>query len=117
MNVFLSKSAIELEFQSVDFILKTQRQIAKDFNLSSVDFDTVFLNQELDYDEILIEIQNKLVEVMKLGETQLLQLLYQIDIPQNHFLELLNKPTLEVLLSDLILRREAYKVHLRNRFS
>ena len=116
MNIFLSKSAVEIEFQSVDFVLKTQQQIAKDFNLSAVDFDALFLSQELDYDEILIEVQAKLVEVMKFGETQLLQLMYQIDIPQSQFLDLLGKSTIAEELSELILRREAYKVYLRSKF-
>lgn len=116
MNVFLPKSEVEIEFQKNDFVLKTQRQIAKDFNQSGIEFDPDFSNQELDYDQIQLEVESQLIQVMRLGETQLLQLLYQIDIPQSSFLDLLGKTNIAELLSDLILRREAYKVYLRSKF-
>ena len=117
MNIFLSKSNIELEFTSSEFVIKTQKQIAKDFSLYGIMFDQQFENTAFHFNEIINFIAEKLIEVIQLGETRLLQLLYQIDIPQNHFLDLLNKPDLALKLSDLILRREAYKVHLRKLYS
>ncbi|MCH2229707.1 MAG: hypothetical protein MK105_05125 [Crocinitomicaceae bacterium] len=117
MNIFLSKSNVESEFNSSEFVIKTQKQIAKDFSLYGIMFDKQFENTAFHYNQIIDFVAEKLIKVMQLGESQLLQLLYQIDIPQNHFLELLNKTDFPILLSDLIIRREAYKVHLRYRFS
>lgn len=117
MNIFLSKKSVNEEFTSSDFVIKTQKQIIKDFGLTNVQFAPTFENTVHSYEDLIDIISEKLVEVMKTGETQLLQLLYQIDIPQNHFLELISKPELPILLSDLILRREAYKIHLRSLYS
>jgi hypothetical protein len=116
MKSSLSTSELILEFQTVDFVLKTQRQIAKDFSSSGILFNDLFEKVELSYDVLISTIASKLEEVMMHGETQLLQLLYQIDIPQNHFLDLLNQEDFGLKLSALILRREAYKVYLRSKF-
>ena len=119
MNVFLTKAAIKLEFKSHEFTLKTQFQIVKDFNLSGIHFNSQFSSKELEYDQIILEIESNLVKVIKFGETQLLQLLqllYQIDIPQSRFLSLLGNPKMLGELSELILKREAYKIYLRRRF-
>jgi len=114
--LFLSKNDLDSAFQSNDFVLKTQLQIMKDFNQSGVNFTAQFSLKKLNYDQIIQEIESKLIEVMKLGETQLLQLLYQIDIPQSDFTTLLKSPNISGELSILILQREAYKVHLRGLF-
>lgn len=116
MNVFLTKASIKLEFQSHEFTLKTQCQIVKDFNLSGIHFNSQFSSKELEYDQIILEIESSLIKVIKFGETQLLQLLYQIDIPQSHLLNLLGNPKMLEELSELILQREAYKTYLRRRF-
>jgi len=116
MTLFLTKSVIEVEFKSQGFVLKTQRQIVKDFNRSGIDFNAKFSLEELKYDQMIFEIRSKLIEVMKFGEAQLLQLLYQIDVPQSHFTTLLENPNISDELSELILRREAYKVYLRSKF-
>jgi hypothetical protein len=116
MTLFLTKPAVELAFQSHEFVLKTQLQIVKDFNRSGVDFDSQFSLKEFDYDQIIVEIESTLLKVMTSGKAQLLQLLYQIDIPQSHFLALLKNPKLSGELSELILRRDAYKVYLRSKF-
>ena len=116
MKLFLSGEELQLQFQVSDFILKTQRQIAKDFYSSGIDFGSTFETHELSYNEILQEVAQKLEDIMKLGETQLLQLLYQIDVSQNQFLELVNREDFIVQLGELIVRREAYKVYLRGKF-
>ena len=116
MNLFLSKNDIDLEFKSGDFILKTQQQIIKDFNQSGINFNVEFSLKKFDYNQIILEIESKLIEVVKLGETKLLELLYQIDIPQSDFTTLLKSPKISSELSKLILQREAYKVHLRGLF-
>lgn len=87
----------------------------KDFYPSGIRFGTDFEIHASTYDEIILQLGNKLSELMTLGERQTLQLLYQIDIPQSDFLNLTTDPEFISKMSLLILRREAYKVYLRSR--
>ncbi|MBL1279892.1 MAG: hypothetical protein COA33_006455 [Fluviicola sp.] len=116
MNYSLTKQQVLSEFESSSFILKTQQQIAKDLAPFSIEFNTDFVTNSLFYDDILIELGNKLAELMKFGETQFMQYLYQVDLPEKEFLNLLNDPKFLPKISELILRREAYKVYLRAKF-
>lgn len=116
MNLLLDKNALTQYLQEADFVLKTQRQIAKDFAASGFAFDSSFITDELSKDEITDAIGSQLENVMKLGETTLLQLLYQIDVPQSTFLGLVGNEEFLHKMSEIILRREAYKVYLRSKF-
>lgn len=116
MEHLLSKEQLIIEFTVPDFVLTTQRQIAKDFSIVNFKMDPSFESEELNYDQIKNELECQLVEVMKLGETTLLQLLYQIDIPQTKFLSIISEPDFVQQMSDMIIRREAYKVYLRSKF-
>jgi hypothetical protein len=116
MEMLLSDQELEIQFQVENFVLKTQQQIAKDFYSSNITFDSEFENQQLSYNEIIEAVSEKLAKIMSFGETQLLQLLYQIDISQSQFLELVEMPDLVEKLSELVVRREAYKVYLRSQF-
>ena len=55
-----------------------------------------------------------LAKVMQTGETNTLQLLYQIDLPQAQFLALTTDSDFLSKTAYLIIRREALKVHLRS---
>lgn len=116
MIQLLTKEQLEVKFTIPDFVLNTQKQIAKDFALSGVFFADSFESNTLDYVEIALEVEQKLLELMKLGETQLLQLLYQIDVPQQDFLNIVQENDFANQLADIIIRREAYKVYLRSKF-
>ena len=116
MDVLISNSELKNQFQVADFVLKTQKQIAKDFYSSGLYFDEEFELNELPKNQILELIQLKLEEVMCLGESQLLQLIYQIDVPQPIFLKHIGEVNFILKLSEIILRREAYKVYLRSLF-
>ena len=116
MEYLLSKEELKTQFTVPDFVLKTQRQIAKDFSIISFRISADFESTELNYDQIKCEVEAQLVEVMKLGETTLLQLLYQIDIPQSKFLSIITQADFVQQMSDMIIRREAYKVYLRSKF-
>lgn len=116
MNLLISEEELEIQWTLADFVLKTQRQIAKDFAASGFDFNTDFITNELSKDEIIDAIGSQLENVMKLGETTLLQLLYQIDVPQSTFLGLVGNEEFLLEMSEIILRREAYKVYLRSKF-
>lgn len=116
MKTALSISQLESEFLDPEFILKTQRQIVKDFYSSGIRFGAEFEIEALSYLEIIDKVGEQLSELMTSGEQPTLQLLYQIDIPQSDFLALTTDPEFISKMSELIIKREAYKVYLRARY-
>lgn len=104
-------------FDNQEFVLKTQHQIAKDFAKFNLFFSNSFEIEQLSKEEIEQLIAQLLVDIMKQGETRLLQLLYTIDLEENEFLHITSDPNFVQLLSEKILLREAYKVFLRTKFS
>ncbi len=104
-------------FQNQQFVLKTQQQIAKDFAKFNLYFSDSFEIEPTSKDEIERLIGQLLVDLMKQGETRLLQLLYTIDLSEKEFLHITTDPNFIQLLSEKILYREAYKVYLRTKFS
>ena len=65
-------------------------------------------------EDILTNISVGLAEVI--NSNGLTQLFYQIDIPEELYINLLNEPDFIAKMSELILRREAYKIYLRSLF-
>lgn len=104
-------------FDNQQFVLKTQQQIAKDFAKFNLYFSDSFELEPISKDEIERLIGQLLVDLMKQGETRLLQLLYTIDLSEKEFLHITTDPNFIQLLSEKILFREAYKVFLRTKFS
>lgn len=115
-NYMLSEEQFHECFSDESFILKFQQQIAKDFNSNGLSMSQLFEEVPLTVDVIFDAIQTKVMEAVQQGETQLLQLLYSIDIPQQQFLDSINEPDFIFRLSETILRREAYKVFARDTF-
>lgn len=114
MKTALSISQLETQFTDPDFVLKTQRQIAKDFGSSRIYFSSEFCSNPLSYLQLIDAVGEKLGELMILGEAQTLQLLYQIDVPERDFLALTTDTKFIQKMSVLIIKREAYKVYLRS---
>lgn len=102
-----------VQFQIADFVLKTQIQIAKDFHSVGISFGEAFEEKELNYHKLLYEVQSKLEQISSMGEAKLVQLMYQIDIPEEQFFHLIPSRDYSSEMSDLIIRREAFKVFLR----
>ena len=117
MNNLLSHSQLLSSFSNQHFVLKTQRQIAKDFAKFNLFFPENFEEEHFTKDAIEGMISEQVAELMKEGETRLLQLLYTIDMSEKEFLSITNEPDFLKLLSEKILMREAYKVFLREKFS
>jgi hypothetical protein len=105
------------EFSDEKFVQDTINQICKDFSRSGWDIGSNLFQGILTKDEIEEWIAEKLVEIMKMGETQLLQLIYLIDIPEKEFLSITPESNFPQLLAEKILLKEAYKVYLRRKFS
>jgi hypothetical protein len=105
------------EFSNKQFVQDTLLQIQKDFSRCGWEIDSLRLNQRLTKVELEELIGEKLVEIMKHGESQLLQLIYIIDIPEKEFLSSVTQKEVVKILSEKILLKEAYKVYLRRKFS
>lgn len=113
-NLLSQHDLIEI-LRTDDFALKTQFQIKKDFGMFGIFlFDQT--NPDPTYDQLFIEVNTGLAEVTEQGEQALLRLLYQIDIPEKDFLTAVSSENFIEQMSQLIIRREAYKVYLRSKF-
>ena len=113
----MNENLLIQEFSNEKFVQDTVNQICKDFSRCGWELDSVSFNRTLvktEIEELLVE---KLVEIMRHGETQLLQLIYIIDIPEKEFLSITSQPNFPQLLAEKIVLKEAYKVYLRSKFS
>lgn len=117
MSDLRTNDQLNAYFDNQQFVLKTQQQIAKDFAKFNLLFSDSFEIEPISKDEIERLIGQLLVDLMKQGETRLLQLLYTIDLSEKEFLHITTDPNFIQLLSEKILFREAYKVFLRTKFS
>lgn len=117
MQYLLPRADLDLYFNDGQFALDTQKQLAKDFAQFHLYFEDSFTSEPLHLQRIQATIAELLIELMKEGETRLLQLLYTIDLPEKEFLQLTTEPDFLHLISERILLREAYKVFLRRKFS
>ncbi len=117
MNDLITYSELQSCFDNEDFVLKTQQQIAKDFAKLNLFFSENFETEALTKEEIEHQIGPLIIDLMKEGETRLLQLLYTIDLSEKQFLSITTDPEFIQKLSEKILFREAYKVFLRTKFS
>lgn len=117
MNDLITNSELRSYLDNEEFILKTQQQLAKDFAKFNLFFSEKFEIRTLSKEEIEHQIGQLIVELMKEGETRLLQLLYTIDLSETQFLAITTDPDFIAKISEKILFREAYKVFLRRKFS
>lgn len=101
---------------STDFVIKTQRQILKDFSALGCAFDAQFGETVQSTQRILAQIEYQLEQIEKQSFFTLQQLMYQIDLPENLYVGALNAEDSNKQLAEIILRREAYKIYLRSRF-
>ena len=119
IHIFMSMNTDLLlpEFSNEAFVLNTQKQLAKDFGQNGFYFSEAFSEVSFSRDEIEQVVAEQLMEIMRLSETKLLQLLYTIDLPEKEFFSILGKSNFLQELAAKIVFKEAYKVYLRNRFS
>jgi len=108
---------IHLDFSNAEFVLKTQQQIEKDFSKFNLIFTESFVLEPLSKEKIEELIAENVATVIQYGETQLMQLLYTIDIPESDFLHLITAPDFIKNISQMILKREAMKVYYRMKYS
>jgi len=102
-------------FDSEDFVSKTIVQINKDLGGVS----EVFVESKTDTGEkALTQLIAQLINVLERFENyeKLMQFIYRVDLNESDFYVALEKGEWEVL-TFLIIRREAQKVYLRQKFS
>jgi len=103
-------------FDNETFVLNTQQQISKDFAKFNLFFPENFESIAYSKFDIEVLIKENVNDLMKEGESRLLQLMYTIDLPEKEFLHLTTQIDFLDQLAEKILRREAYKVFLRQHF-
>ena len=114
MKPTLNEQQFLEQFANADFVMKTQAQIAKDFDRLGYCSHPSLSSQRMSLEELNACVGEMLSTIIQLGETQTLQLLYTIDVPQSKFLALTKDPEFIRKASALIIRREALKVYLRS---
>lgn len=115
-NIFLTDASFLEHFSDSAFVLKTQEQIIKDFELSGHQFHSVLRATTYSLSDLTEIVAEMLADALKMGERQTSQLLYQIDIPESIYLELSQDPAFLSKMSLKIIQRSAYKVYLRSQF-
>jgi hypothetical protein len=117
MECYNDSKELENQLLSDDFVLKTQRQISKDFGTTGIDFPTDFQTIPFPVDQLIVEISIRLKNLNSSNSTSFSQLLYQIDLPELMLPDIARSDDFFGSLAEVVLRREAYKVFLRNKFS
>lgn len=117
MSNLISIEKLAISFNDAGFVLKTQRQLAKDFGTAQFDFRDDFVTNALAYDALIDEVKGALAEIVKQGESGFLQLLYTIDVKESEFLAQTTQDNFLENMAQIVIRREAYKVFLRQQFS
>jgi hypothetical protein len=114
MKTMLTVQEVSSYLEKEDFVLITQCQIAKDFRSIGYEFPSEFEVNPMELTQIIYHLQIAIKEVF--DSHNLSQLFYQIDMPESTSISILNEPDCILQLSNLVLRREAYKVYLRSLF-
>lgn len=108
---------VSKELNSSAFVLKTQQQIIKDFGTAGIDFPEDFRMNALPLEQLLSAISIRLKELDTTNSSAFSQLLYQIDLPENILPNLQETEDFYLNLAEVVLKREAYKVFLRSKYS
>jgi len=117
MSSFINPSTTDnllLQAESENLYSKLIEQINKDFN---------FANEAIDFpkstspEELKIQLHEKIYRLIQYKYTELLNLLYIIDVPEENMKQLDGSDTVELAeqIAFLILKREWMKVWFRNR--
>jgi hypothetical protein len=103
------------EAENENLYAKLIEQLNKDFNFAN---EAVDFPQSTSPDELKVQLHEKIYRLMQYKYTELLNLLYIIDVPEENIKQLQGMDTAELSeqIAYLILRREWMKVWFRNRY-
>lgn len=101
-----------------DFVLKTQRQISKDFNQHGFEFEPDFDFQAFEIDKLRRCVQEMLLEVNEKQPNKWMPLMYTLDIPEKQYLRFFSGISSDWIVdfAFLVIKREAQKVFFRESF-
>ncbi|MFN4026283.1 MAG: hypothetical protein ACK4IZ_02420 [Flavobacterium sp.] len=103
------------EAEKENLYSKLIEQLNKDFNFAN---EAVDFPQSTTPDELKVQLHEKIYRLIQYKYTELLNLLYIIDVPEENIKQLQGMDTAELSeqIAYLILRREWMKVWFRNRY-
>ena len=101
-----------------DFVLKTQKQISKDFNQHGFEFEPKFDSEYYEITNLRIAVQQMLLEVIEKQPNKWMPLMYTIDIPEKQYVKFFSGITSDWIIdfAFLVIKREAQKVFFRENF-
>ncbi|MDI9256391.1 MULTISPECIES: hypothetical protein [Flavobacterium] len=103
------------EAEKENLYAKLIEQLNKDFNLAN---EPVDFPQSTSPHELKVQLHEKIYRLIQYQYTELLNLLYIIDVPEENIKQLQGADTMQLSeqIAFLILRREWMKVWFRNRY-
>jgi hypothetical protein len=109
---------IEAQFNQELFRLKTQQQIVKDFGIHGFDFTPSFSNEAYSLDALVDILTEAMMYLIEKQPTSWHPLLYTMDIPEQTYLKLAtsNDSNWMEQFTWIVIRREALKVFLRDKY-
>lgn len=105
----ITQDDLKGQMSSQEFFKSVISQIVKDFLRSGFEID---LSTVYNLDSLQINVETNLNEILK--EHDLKQLFYAIDIPESLITQAMTSSNPVEALSSIIIRREAFKVFMRN---
>lgn len=103
--------------QEENYRLLLQRQLLKDFTNSGLHLPQELDTETLSLTELFSVVQEHVMLQMERGERQTLSLMYAVDIPEKKFLKVIGEANFPVILTRMIIEREAQKIYFRVNFS
>lgn len=115
----LSEASLIKYRDDSEYILKTARQIKKDFALFGLPIN-MSRNENLKWQGLFVELEKQIRALLESNSVKILSLLYQIDIPEEKIrreAERQKERILSEVVSEMIMERELKKVLTRKYFS
>jgi hypothetical protein len=110
---------LDAYFDNEQFRLKTQLQIAKDFEVHGFSFETLFCKQVIEIPNLTEQVTEALMYIVEKKSSSWQALLYTIDIPEKKYMQYATSQDGNWMhqFAWEIIRREAQKVFFREKFS
>jgi len=117
METLMKQTDLLEAFQHTAFVIKTQQQLIKDFNLAGIELNGVHVEDAMSYDSLLTSIKTPVEHCFQHDFAGLTNLFYILDLPQSLVDTQLTDEHPAEKLAELILARAAFKVFLKQKFS
>jgi hypothetical protein len=110
---------IQANFLLENFRLKTQQQISKDFGVHGFNFSPSFSEEAYSLEALVDTVSEAMMYLIEKQSTSWHPLLYTMDIPEQTYLKLATSNDYNWMeqFTCIVIRREALKVFLREKYS